>query len=128
MLEIIKTFPKFTDPKCAGTGDLFFPDSQHQWEEATLKLRQICGSCSHKIECLDYALENIVEEGFWGGMTPKERKAISTREKEKNRRYREVQELISLGLDEEEIAKKLGIKKSSLKRVFLRARKKGLIK
>lgn len=90
-------------------------------------LRMICNSCSHKVECLNYALENIIEEGFWGGMTPEERKKIQTKEKQQNKRYREIQEYLSLGLNEDELAEKLQIKKASLKRVILRAKRKGLI-
>jgi hypothetical protein len=127
MIEVLKSFPKFDDPKCVGTEDMFFPESMHSWEKRTPMLRMICNSCSHKVECLNYALENIIEEGFWGGMTPEERKKIQTKEKQQNKRYREIQEYLSLGLNEDELAEKLQIKKASLKRVILRAKRKGLI-
>jgi WhiB family redox-sensing transcriptional regulator len=38
-------------------------------------LRAICGGCSVRTECLDYAVRNL-EYGFWGGTTPDERQKI----------------------------------------------------
>jgi DNA-binding CsgD family transcriptional regulator len=57
-------------------------------------------------------------------MTPIERKKIQTKEKKKNKRYRKIQEYLSLGLTEQELAKQLDIKVASVKRIMLRARKK----
>ena len=127
MLEVLKTFPNFTNPSCAGTLDYFFPDSMHEWEERTESLRKICGGCPHKVDCLQYALENEIEEGFWGGLTPKERSKLQPKkENDRNKRYREIQEYLKLGLTEDEIVQKLLIRKQSLKRTLLRGKRKGL--
>ena len=35
--------------------------------------RVICTSCPVRQECLDFAIRNNIPEGFYGGMTPRER-------------------------------------------------------
>jgi len=57
--------------------DLFFPigttgAALRQVEEA----KRICRVCPAQIQCLDWALENGVTDGLWGGATPEERRVI----------------------------------------------------
>jgi WhiB family redox-sensing transcriptional regulator len=57
--------------------DLFFPISTtgpalHQIDEA----KRICQACPARTPCLDWALENRVPSGIWGGATEEERTAI----------------------------------------------------
>ena len=57
--------------------DLFFPigttgSALRQVEEA----KRICRVCPARVQCLDWALENGVTDGLWGGATPEERRVI----------------------------------------------------
>lgn len=65
---------------------LWFPRETQEWstreeqralqrirQEETRQARDICMSCSVRIDCLDYALETGETEGIWGGLTPEER-------------------------------------------------------
>ena len=38
--------------------------------------KRICRVCPVQIQCLDWALENGVTDGLWGGATPEERRVI----------------------------------------------------
>jgi hypothetical protein len=73
-------WPRFDQNKCAGENtDLFFPDSKAQLAESLPLLRQLCGSCVHKNDCLEFALKEGITDGFWGGFTPEERSALPTK-------------------------------------------------
>lgn len=122
--------PKFDQALCSQleNKDFFFPESLIQWELRLPTLEDICGRCPHRIECREYALDNQITEGFWGGTTPTQRKKIiKTKEDRRSEAVREVQELLDLGYDKEQIAKKLGIQISSVDRRILRAKKKGIL-
>jgi WhiB family redox-sensing transcriptional regulator len=47
-------------------------DQPEQLREA----RQICGLCPVRKRCLDYALNNHIHHGIWGGYTTKQRRGI----------------------------------------------------
>jgi len=55
-------------------GDLWFPDLVHSREHKMARV--ICMTCPVKVQCLDYALDNNIEHGTWGGLLPLERKAL----------------------------------------------------
>ena len=72
------TYPLFTGfEPCATTDpELFFPDKGLPGGIHTSKLRTMCEShCLMRAACLDWAVWNV-DEGFWGGKTPKERRVI----------------------------------------------------
>lgn len=53
-------------------GDVFFPDTNetaHGYREA----KAICASCPVAAQCLQYAIDNNVRHGTWGGTSPAER-------------------------------------------------------
>jgi WhiB family transcriptional regulator, redox-sensing transcriptional regulator len=57
--------------------ELFFPISAS--EASTDQIRQatsICDGCRVEAECLEYALENRLKHGIWGGRTEQERQAM----------------------------------------------------
>lgn len=57
---------QFENPSCAEVGgDFWFPDKADTSNEMYLA-RSICGSCTHKTECLEWAVENE-HFGIWGG-------------------------------------------------------------
>ncbi|WP_426571918.1 WhiB family transcriptional regulator [Aquihabitans sp. McL0605] len=44
--------------------------------------RQICGECPVREQCLEYALENRIEHGVWGGCSERERRRILKRRRQ----------------------------------------------
>ena len=42
------------------------------------RVKQICGGCPVKMECLADALDNRIEFGVWGGMTERERRGSAS--------------------------------------------------
>jgi WhiB family redox-sensing transcriptional regulator len=53
----------------------FFPSDGSGVEQA----QRVCATCSVKVECLEYALENRIEHGVWGGASERERRRIQRR-------------------------------------------------
>jgi WhiB family redox-sensing transcriptional regulator len=39
--------------------------------------RQICQECPVRVQCLEYALENRIDHGVWGGASERERRRIA---------------------------------------------------
>ena len=79
--DIFSDSPKFTEAKCAEIDDkdYFFPDNKRDEAERLPQLKQICGSCIHREECLGYALDKRIVYGFWGGYTADQRRSINRR-------------------------------------------------
>ncbi len=70
------------DAACKGHPDLpWFPPDKDElegqdWSSFLYSIaRPICTTCPCREECLNYALENKITYGMWGGLTPEERKA-----------------------------------------------------
>jgi WhiB family redox-sensing transcriptional regulator len=66
------------DAACRGQGfDTWFPTDEvgEQAESA----RRVCGGCAVRAECLEYALEARVRHGLWGGLSTRERAALTRR-------------------------------------------------
>ena len=55
--------------------DLFFPSDGVGVEVA----RRICATCPVKAPCLEYAMENHIDHGVWGGTSERERRRIARR-------------------------------------------------
>ena len=53
--------------------EVFFPSDGVGVEVA----RHYCAECPVKAPCLEYALENHIEHGVWGGASERERRRIS---------------------------------------------------
>lgn len=53
--------------------DLFFPERGANTQEA----KKICAACIVRSECLEYALENNIKEGVFGGMSTRDRRRIA---------------------------------------------------
>lgn len=71
--------PNFFEAKCADIDDkdFFFPKVGKQEAERLPQLRAICTSCTHERECLSFALDKQIADGFWGGKTASERETIT---------------------------------------------------
>lgn len=68
----------FETPACAEIGgDFWFPEPRADDKEHQLA-KTICSLCTHKTECLEWALENE-HYGVWGGLGEKARKQIRAR-------------------------------------------------
>ncbi|WP_435058155.1 MULTISPECIES: WhiB family transcriptional regulator [unclassified Streptomyces] len=51
---------------------VFFPLPRDH--EAIAEAKELCGWCPVSGDCLNYALENVLKEGIWGGLTEAERR------------------------------------------------------
>jgi WhiB family redox-sensing transcriptional regulator len=69
--------PRFSGrPLCAETDpEAFFPEKGGSNRAA----KRICGRCEVRQECLDFALANGEWIGVWGGLSPRERRRVSSR-------------------------------------------------
>jgi WhiB family transcriptional regulator, redox-sensing transcriptional regulator len=61
------------DPK------IFFPNDGPGVEVA----KRICAECLVRRACLEYALDNQIHHGVWGGTSERERRRITKRRREK---------------------------------------------
>lgn len=63
------------------TADLFFPDGETSQAALTQisKAQAICGICPVMGACQDWALDNRIEYGVWGGLSEAERRRIHRR-------------------------------------------------
>lgn len=62
--------------RCRGLDpDQFFVRGSAQSRQAI----KVCQRCDVRVECLQYALDNAVEFGVWGGMTERQRRALIRR-------------------------------------------------
>jgi WhiB family redox-sensing transcriptional regulator len=61
---------------CRGMNpSVFFPSDGAGFEAA----QRICMECPVRVECLEYALANRIEQGAWGGTSERERRRILRR-------------------------------------------------
>ncbi|MCZ4103698.1 WhiB family transcriptional regulator [Streptomyces sp. H39-C1] len=58
------------DPEDADA--VFFPGPRDHADIAEAK--ELCGWCPVRRDCLNFALENVLKEGIWGGLTEAERR------------------------------------------------------
>jgi WhiB family transcriptional regulator, redox-sensing transcriptional regulator len=56
---------------------VFFPSDGVGVERA----RKICATCPVSAQCLEYAIEERIEHGVWGGCSERERRRIHKRRK-----------------------------------------------
>lgn len=56
--------------------ELFFPEERGGQATAN-QAKQVCAGCPVKAECLNYALEERIGHGIWGGMDINERQKLS---------------------------------------------------
>lgn len=74
---------EFENPRCAEVGvELFFPEKNEDTIEMKMA-KQLCLSCTHKNECLEWAIINEMH-GIWGGKSAVERKRIRSMRRKKS--------------------------------------------
>lgn len=61
------------DALCAEVGgDVWFPEEH----ESPRQAKEVCRRCPVRVECLEYALDNDLRFGVWGGTSERERQKI----------------------------------------------------
>ena len=65
------------DAACAGIDpDLFFPERGDAGHVVKVAIQELCGGCPVRPECLDYAVRHAEQDGWWGGMDPRDRRKV----------------------------------------------------
>ena len=107
--------PSFPEAKCKGTYDDFFQESEMALEAVARAKIEICFSCIHRQDCLDFALENREVHGIWGGTTPAMRRRIIRKQNEGLPERK-----VDFRLDENALAKVVRAHKKGLKMFEIR--------
>lgn len=50
--------------------EIFFPENGINYDPFA---REVCFSCEVQEECLVFAVDNAIDYGLWGGMSPRQR-------------------------------------------------------
>lgn len=116
---------------CAENPDWWYAD-HHNGENRLLQnaARNACADCPLRSDCLEWALENDERWGIWGGLDPEERHNLRRRRKRTHQRPPGVvlDEWVFLrdqGYTVQDAAEQLGIRRDSLSKAMLRARRRG---
>jgi WhiB family redox-sensing transcriptional regulator len=72
--EFAELLDETGETPCMAYPDAFFIDQEDGAKPLYTIARELCRSCPIRLQCLEYALENDENLGFWGGMSPRERK------------------------------------------------------
>lgn len=65
-----------TEAKCNGNEDRrFFPEDGEQFPEIV----EFCSTCPVRRDCLEYAVSNRLDAGYWGGMSANQRVKLRRR-------------------------------------------------
>ena len=71
--------PQFDDANCLTVGDpdLVFPNGKvGASREQIIAAKKVCIGCVHKNECAEFAIENEIDYGVWGGIDEHERRRL----------------------------------------------------
>jgi len=77
-IELLSDSPKFEKALCAELEDkdYFFPDGKILEANRLPELQSICALCTHRKECLEYAIKEKIKFGIWGGTTGEMRRRL----------------------------------------------------
>lgn len=74
-----KDFSWGDEAACKGMPtDMFFPERGNSTTERKA-IKELCGGCKVRQQCLDFAIDNFITYGIWGGMTLNERRRYKAR-------------------------------------------------
>lgn len=77
MINVAHSLDWMTLAACRGARrDLFFPDEFELPDPSAIAK---CAGCVVRNECLQYAIDNDIEFGIWGGLTEQQRSNINER-------------------------------------------------
>ena len=114
------------DALCAEVGtEMFFPEKGGSVRPA----KRICGDCPVSAQCLQYALDEHIEWGIWGGLSPQERREVrrgKSRLRVFEARIAEVEFLLASRMTGEQIADAFKITQRALERFLARHRRHDL--
>lgn len=83
LTDTIRRTPEFfADAKCRDMPTEFFypdPKDQHAFDAKAREARKFCEDCPVIDECLNYAIENGLVWGVWGGTSERERRRMVKR-------------------------------------------------
>lgn len=68
----------FADANCKGMpSDRFFIEPRTPQQHILIaEAKQVCGLCPVRKRCLEFALNNYIHHGIWGGYTTRQRRGI----------------------------------------------------
>ena len=70
---VLQNFSWMDDAACRGRRDVdFFPEIGYNGKAP--KAVAVCKTCPVQKDCLEFAVENNIDHGIWGGMSPQQRK------------------------------------------------------
>jgi WhiB family transcriptional regulator, redox-sensing transcriptional regulator len=73
----------YYNAQCIGTSsEIFFPDGRGEsvkYAKMISLAKSICGECTVRRQCLEYAMDSNQPDGVWGGKTLRERKRLRVR-------------------------------------------------
>jgi hypothetical protein len=126
--ELISNSPRFPEAKCAEleNKDYFFPDGKNQEAERLPELQAICNGCTHRKECLEYAIKERITFGIWGGTTGEMRKRLFRNQSlfvERKGKAKIVRKMHDEGSSPEHIASFLKVHTSYVKEMIRRYKK-----
>lgn len=77
-IELLSDAPKFPNALCVKLEDkdYFFPDGKILEANRLPELQSICALCTHRKECLEYAIKEKIRFGIWGGTTGEMRRRL----------------------------------------------------
>jgi hypothetical protein len=120
--NFLQRIPLFRNALCAKIEDqnLFFPDGKVEEAKRLPELRRICGACTERKECLEYAIREEIPYGIFGGKTPFERGYYEQRSQRSIRAERIIK-LRSKGVSADDIAELMQLKVTYVYRIFTEA-------
>lgn len=77
MEQVAEEQPWMTAAACRGLDpELFFPERG----ASTACAKAVCANCVVRLECLDYAMENRINIGIFGGKSARQRRKLRAHE------------------------------------------------
>lgn len=83
----LPTMPHFPEAACKDIEDteIFFHTKTKEIEKVIDQVRDLCFSCPHQQACVDFAIDEEIEYGIWGGYTASQRKRMKPKKIVKHR-------------------------------------------
>jgi len=126
-LEFFPNLPLLPNALCKTmeNSNLFFPESRAEERKSLPLAREICAKCIERKECLEYALNEAIPHGIWGGMSPKQR-GVTIAERRRsgkgtNNRATKIRQLAELGYTPKEIAFRADVETAYVTQVLKRS-------